>query len=88
MRPRARATSRAGKEGDYARAEALGVRVVLMLVETFGGLGLALVLGHRWHCAPSRDNTPTLFESEKFESEKFEFDKFARNSGPVFLSSM
>ena len=31
------------KEGDYARAEALGVRVVLMLVETFGGLGPALV---------------------------------------------
>ena len=31
------------KEGDYARAEALGVRVVLMLVETFGGLGFAPV---------------------------------------------
>eukprot|EP00964_Phaeocystis_antarctica_P053431 scaffold31355_cov68-Phaeocystis_antarctica.AAC.2 len=31
------------KDGDYARAEALGLRVVLMLVETFGGLGPALV---------------------------------------------
>ena len=31
-------------DGDYARAEALGLRVVLMLVETaFGGLGPALV---------------------------------------------
>ena len=29
--------------GDYARVEALGLRVVLMLVETFGGLGPALV---------------------------------------------
>ena len=33
------------KEGDYARAEVLGVRVVLMLVETFGRLGPALVEG-------------------------------------------
>ena len=31
------------KDGDYARVEALGLRVVLMLVETFGGLGPALV---------------------------------------------
>ena len=31
------------KEGDYAHAEAMGLRVVLMLVETFGGLGPALV---------------------------------------------
>ena len=31
------------KEGDYARPEAMGVRVILMLVETFGGLGPALV---------------------------------------------
>ena len=31
------------KKGEYARAEALGVHVVLMLVETFGGLGPALV---------------------------------------------
>ena len=31
------------KEGDCARAEAMGVRVILMLIETFGGLGPALV---------------------------------------------
>ena len=31
------------KLGDYARAEEMGVRVILMLVETFGGLGPALV---------------------------------------------
>ena len=30
------------KDGDYARAEAMGLRVVLMLVEAFGGLGPAL----------------------------------------------
>jgi len=31
------------KEGDCARAEAMGVRVILMLIETFGGRGPALV---------------------------------------------
>ena len=31
------------KLGDYVRAEEMGVRVILMLVETFGGLGPALV---------------------------------------------
>ena len=32
------------KEGDvYARAESLGVRVVLMPIETFGGIGPALL---------------------------------------------
>ena len=44
------------KEGDYARAEALGVRVVLMLVETFkigSGLHWSRSCSRGWRGAPT-----------------------------------
>ena len=46
------------KDGDYARAEAMGLRVVLMHVETFGGL---VGSGPRWwrSCARGRSGAPT-----------------------------
>ena len=44
------------KEGDYALAEAMGVRVVLVIVEAFGGLGPA---ARCWRsCLPAMGPAP------------------------------
>jgi hypothetical protein len=52
------------KEGDYARAEAMGVRVILVTVEAFGGLGPAA----RWwrSCAGGRSGVPTKAAQDIF----------------------